>query len=140
MSRAFGIAGISTDGNGQIVIDNPVLVNSSFNFSSPLYPAQITANQNDYNPAGLDTTNIIFLNSNGSINITGLTAPTVQDGRFIIIINNGTKNITLTDNSASSTAANRFNFNGNTLLNPNEGVIIVYDVLNSRWRSAGKAI
>jgi hypothetical protein len=134
------VSGLVLNSNGQLEVSVPFVLQSSFNFNSPLYPTQITADQNNYNPSGLDSANIVFLNSNGSRNITGLVAPTISGGRFIMIINNGTNNITLIDNSASSTASNRFNFNGNTLLNPNEGVIIVYDVLNSRWRSTGKAI
>lgn len=43
---------------------------------SVIYPAQITANQNNYNPTGWDNADIVFLDADGNYNITGFAAPT----------------------------------------------------------------
>lgn len=63
------------------------------------------------------------------------------DGRVIVIVNNGAKNITLlNDDGATGTAANRFKFAGgagdNLIVAPDGIVTLVYDgtSTNHRWR------
>jgi hypothetical protein len=106
--------------------------------SSILSPAAFAATQNNYNPAGLADANVLRLTSTGAQSITGIVAPSTT--KTITIFNIGASNITLTDASASSVAANRFQMNGNIILGANEGVILWYDVTTTRWRAAGKAI
>ena len=107
-------------------------------YSSILSPAAFAATQNNYNPAGLADANVLRLTSTGAQSITGITAP--SETKTIIIFNIGAANITLTDASAGSVAANRFQMNGNTILGPNEGIILWYDITTARWRAAGRAI
>ena len=110
------------------------------NLNAPIYPPQITANQNDYNPAGFQTANIMLINSNAPRDITGLIAPVPVEGRVMHILNNGTKNITLKNNDAASLAANRFELDSNVTFGPNDGVILVYGILIGRWRMTGSHI
>jgi hypothetical protein len=63
------------------------------------------------------------------------------DGRVIVLVNNGAKNITLlNDDGATGTAANRFKFAGvagdNLIIAPDGVVTLVYDgtSTNHRWR------
>jgi hypothetical protein len=95
-------------------------------------PAQITANQNDYNPAGWSAVNTLFLSTDASRNLTGLT--TGASGRLAFLFNIGSFPIILISESASSTAANRFTLAGNTVLLPNQGILLRYDATASRWR------
>ena len=69
-------------------------------------PAQITANQNNYNPTGLSTARTMTINSDASRDITGLAAQ--ADGRVITIINNGSQNIVFKNQNGGSSAANQF--------------------------------
>lgn len=107
-------------------------------FSSILTPAAFAATQNDYNPVGLADANVLRLTSTGAQSVTGIVAP--ASTKTIIVYNIGAANITFVNASAGSTAANRFEMNGNTLLNPNEGAIFWYDITTQRWRCAGRAL
>lgn len=90
----------------------------------------IGASQNDYNPAGLSETGFLAVTATaGALSITGLQGGV--EGRVMIIANVGTNDITLANESASSTAANRFAA-GQTLF-VREWVWLVY--LGSRWRT-----
>lgn len=96
-------------------------------------PSQITANQNDYNPTGLQYANVLRLTTDASRNITGLQKG--YFGRKLMVMNVGSNDIVLTDDDgATSTAANRFEFGGNILVAPSEAVELWYDTTSSRWR------
>ena len=101
-------------------------------FTGIISPAQITADQNNYNPTGFATAETIRLSSDATRNITGLTAGT--DGDFITIFNIGSFNIVLNNEHASSTAANRFALNSDITLLPNHSVRLSYDGTSARWR------
>jgi hypothetical protein len=103
-----------------------------------LTPAQITANQNDYNPTNLATASVLRLDSDASRDVTGLAGG--ADGRVIIIDNISTAldgTIVLKNESASSTAGNRFSFDGDKVLDPGESMILQYDSTASRWKQRG---
>jgi hypothetical protein len=79
--------------------------------------------------------NISLNNTSGStFNVTGLTNGI--EGRIARLFNTGTGNISIPNESASSTAANRFtNAGGGTITIPvGSSVVYVYDALSSRWR------
>ncbi|NUU41371.1 hypothetical protein [Tardiphaga robiniae] len=105
-------------------------------YSYPLIPAQITANQNDYNPTDLSIAETILLNSDAARTITGIAGGAF--GRNIKLINRGSFEITLANSSASSTAANRFLFEADIVMRPNAAVEIQYSTTDSRWmRTSG---
>lgn len=108
----------------------------------------LTADQNNYNPAGLSTAGILQIKSNASPrNITGLQAPTpqTQSGRQLLLWNlSAGFNITLKQGSASSSAANQFECPGETdyTLAWGHSVLLyyVYDYdggLNAKWLVVG---
>lgn len=101
-----------------------------------LSPSQITANQNDYNPTGLSTASVLKLNSDISRAITGLAGG--ADGRLLIVMNTGAadapRDITLSGESASSSAANRFA--ASTTVRPGDTVFLLYDAIAARWKSS----
>lgn len=100
--------------------------------NSSISPAQITANQNDYAPTGLSQNYILRLNTDASRDITGISAG--LSGEEKLIINVGAQDIVLKDESASSTAANRFALNADVTIQADEAVKIWYDGTSSRWR------
>lgn len=102
-------------------------------FSTPaLSPAQITADQNNYNPG---TGWFQRWSSDASRNITGLVAGV--DGQIIEIWNIGSQNIVLQNENASSTAANRFTTStgADLTLTANKCAKARYDTTSARWRA-----
>ena len=105
--------------------------------SGALSPAQITTTpQHNYSPAGLATATSLRLDCNPACTISGLA--TGAAGRFLPVHNVGTQNITLPAESASSTAANRFDFPGDLTLIPKAAFVLQYDATapNPRWRTS----
>lgn len=97
---------------------------------------QITSDQNDYD-VGAKQRSSIGLSSDAARNITGILATSVNDGAFLFIQNRGSFAITLKDESASSSAANRFALNADLVLDADAGCILQYDATSSRWRALG---
>lgn len=97
-------------------------------------PAEITANQNNYEPgAGKD---IFRLTADAARNITGIVAR--NDGDAILLINvDSTDAITLKHASSDSTDVNRIlvPWEGDYVLSAKGGAaLLVYDGTTDRWR------
>ena len=114
-----------------------ITASGSFTVSGILSPAQITADQNDYNPTNLSTAAVLRLNTDASRNLTGLAGG--ADGRVILIHNIGSFALVLKDESASSTAGNRFALNADVSLGADSSTMLQYDSTSSRWRAIGGA-
>jgi hypothetical protein len=101
--------------------------------------AAIASDQNDWNPAGLSTASTIRVDPGGSSrNITGIAGGSAARLLRITNVAAGTQTITLVNESASSTtAANRFTFSANQVIQPNQSVFLMYDDIGLRWRAAG---
>lgn len=109
------------------------VVFEDFALSGDISPAQITANQNDYNPTGLADASVLRLSTDASRNITSIAGG--ADGRVLLILNVGSNNLVLKDDDgATGTAGNRFAFSGDVTLAGDQGAIIWYDSTSSRWR------
>ena len=108
----------------------------AFSFTGIITPAQITADQNDYNPTGLATATILRLTSDAARNITGIVAPSTNANGRILHLQNvntlGGPNISTVSESASSSAANRII--GAVGITPATGRTLWYDNTSSRWR------
>jgi hypothetical protein len=115
-----------------------LVVDKSVSFRSDLTPAQITANQNDYAPAGHADAFMFRLSTDASRNITGLQGGT--DGRIIDLVNVGSFPFVLTDDDVLSTAANRFRLEGPVTVRPDQGISLIYDTVLSRWRTFNTAL
>jgi len=96
-------------------------------------PAQIVANTDEDNPAGLSTATVLRLSTDASRNLTGIVGGT--DGRLLNICNIGAFNLVL-KHDVTSTAANRFYCPGSAdfTLTPNSTATLLYDSTSSRWR------
>jgi hypothetical protein len=98
-------------------------------------PAALGSDQNDWNPTSLSTAQVIRASASTSgIDLTGLSGG--ADGRLLALVNVGTTyTLTLKDENASSSAANRFALGGYDLaINPTGAAILIYDATSSRWR------
>lgn len=105
---------------------------STFSLSGTISPAQITSDQNDYNPTGLSSATTVRLTSDAVRAITGLAGGAT--GRIVILHNVGSYGITLPDESGSSAAANRFAMTTNFTLMADQSVTLQYDATSQRWR------
>lgn len=113
-------------------------ITTGLGLTGVISPTSLATSQNNYNPAGLPTASILRLTSSANVNITGLAGG--ASGRIIALFNVGTTNtITLVNESASSTAANRFALPNNVTLSPSDSIILRYDGTSSRWRIIGSS-
>lgn len=117
------------------------ILEGAFGLASAITPAALSANTDDYNPAGLATAQMIRQAVTTPINLTGLLAGV--EGRIIVLQNNtalpGTDAMTLVHESGSSAAANRFFLasGANLAIPPIGSVILRYT--GSRWFCIGKS-
>jgi hypothetical protein len=95
-------------------------------------PPQITANQNDYNPTGVASACVLHLSSDASRNVTGLAGG--AEGRVVGLVNIGSQPIVLSDESASSSAANRFTLGTSLTVAAKQAAMLRYDGTAARWR------
>jgi len=93
------------------------------------------------NNIGIPQTSFVRITGpSGVFNITGITKPAKAgnnnpDGTIIILYNTTSQNMTITNNSGSSTAANRILTNtGSDVATTGTGVVTcIYSVTDSRW-------
>lgn len=128
-----GSSALTFDGTDLATTENFKL-GKQLHLQGDLTPAQITADQNNYNPTNLANATILRLDTDNNWTITGLQGG--ADGRIITVVNKGSKFIYLAHESGSSTAANRFWIPGarNQAIYPNQSAILEYDSTDSRWR------
>lgn len=102
-------------------------------------PDQITAQQNNYDPTGLEGAFCMRLATDATRAITGLLAPPPAAGRLVLIVNVGSNDLKLTHEDASSDAENRFNFSGaaDVTLTTLSTLLIYYDSTSERWIALG---
>jgi hypothetical protein len=95
-------------------------------------PAQITADQNNYAPAA---GYFQRWSSDAARTVTGMVS--AADGTVRLIWNVGAQSIILANESASSTAANRFTTStaASLTVTANKCALCVYDLASTRWRA-----
>jgi hypothetical protein len=128
---------ITIDAAGTELLSTDCMECSVVALPSDITPAQLTSDQNDYNPTGLGLASTLRVSSDAARTITGLTGG--ADGRIVILHNVGGNAITLKDESASSAAANRFALAADLVLGADECCTLHYDATSSRWRVIGAA-
>lgn len=104
-------------------------------FTGVLTPAPFSTQQDNYNPTDLTTSSSIRFNPGADSDMTGIAGG--ASGRQMTLVNtNPTFIVTLRNENASSTAANRFLLpNGlDVRLLPNYVCVLQYDSLTGRWR------
>ena len=108
-------------------------VTTGFVLNGVISPTALTTDTNDYNPTGFATASTLRISSTTAVNLTGLAGGV--SGRVVILTNVGTQRITLTDEDANSTAANRFALPVSVRLSAEDSIILQYDGTSSRWRA-----
>lgn len=116
---------ISLSGTAEVFITN---LAESFLGQGLLSPSQITSNQNDYSPTSLAKSSTVQLDVDAARSITGLATGWL--GRVVTLIGDDTYPITLPAASSSSSAANRFNFAHDLVLQPKRAVVLRHNGTN----------
>lgn len=129
---AAGVTGqfLSTNGSGVLSWSNPG------DNASVITPAQITADQNNYNPTGFSTAEKVRLTANDLYVITGLSAPTSATSfKEVTFTNVGVYTILFSSEDTDSTAANRIIIEEKVFaLYPRTSATFYYDNVSDRWR------
>lgn len=109
-------------------------INAALAALTVITPPQITGNQNNYNPTGLATAELIRLSTDASRDITGIAA--LSTTRRVTVMNVGAQNIVLKNQSGSSSAANQIACPGlaDFTINVGDAVDMLYDTTASLWR------
>jgi len=107
--------------------------NRSGTVTTPITPAALAANTNNYAPTGYATADTIRMSATAHYLLTGISSSGIVDQQVITLNNVGTYTITLRNQSASSTAANRFSFPYDLPLFPGSYIQIRYSTTTSRW-------
>lgn len=99
-------------------------------------PAQLTANTDDWDPAGLSTADIIRASTDASRNLTGIVAPDYT--RTLVLVNVGAFDLVL-KHDTTSTAANRFYCpnDADLTLSKDSAIWLEYDLTSARWQVVG---
>jgi hypothetical protein len=128
-------------GNANFTIVNDELkaafvrLTSALTFDSEATQA-LAVNTNDL-PA--PTVNGLRLNVTANCNLTGINPITLTNSMtLLLIVNVGSNTVTLKNNDAGSLAANRFLFDADLDLTPNNGCVLLYDLTSLRWRLVAK--
>ncbi len=142
----FGLVGadtfklkVSADGSGWIEaldIDQDtgnVTLPRGLSLTGVISSAQITADQDDYAPAGLAAASVLQISADAPRGISGLAGG--GEGRCLTVINVGSQPVTLLNESASSSASNRFSLNDSLVMSAKQAVILRYDGTAARWQA-----
>src|SRR5690606_22105096 len=95
------VQGVTGGAGGRLFINDDAtnvylrLTGAQFRLASILSPSQITSNQDDYSPTGLNKATILRLSSDASRDITGLAGG--ASGITFLVFNVGSNNIVLKD-------------------------------------------
>jgi hypothetical protein len=151
----FGLVGsdvfkLKVSSDGTAFVESLMIDQASGNVTLPrglsltgvVSPAQMTANQNDYNPAGLASASVLNLSSDAARSLSGLAGG--SEGRVLVLLNVGSQPIILSNESGASTAANRFALGGDLAIGARQSAVVRYDGAASRWyalvRPAGREV
>lgn len=94
-------------------------------------PAVITADQNNFSPAGLASARVLRISTDARRAFTGMLSG--SDGQAVVIHNSGNFPEVFKKENASSTAANRFAFGAT--LGGGQSMQVMYDATTARWRA-----
>jgi microcystin-dependent protein len=111
--------------------DSVSSVSQDWAISGVLTPPTLTGNQDNYNPAGMDSATMLRLSSDATRSITSIQAGTA--GRVLKLINIGAFKILLLAETGG-TATNRLALDDDVALWPLDTATLWYDQTSTRWR------
>jgi hypothetical protein len=132
---------------GNLNVSGSVSLSGGLQFGSTFATASLVGNTNNLNITNLASSILVRMSSTGNYDLTGIVVPDNTITYFFNIFNinpqaptPGSYSITFKNQNAGSTAQNRFLFGSDINVQPGEGVTLIYDPVDLRWRSPGKNI
>ncbi len=132
---------------GDLVVNGSVIFSGGLQFGGNFSSASLSANTNNLLITGLASSILVRISSTANVDLTGIVVPDNTKAYFFNIFNinpqapaPGAYSITFKNQNAGSTAQNRFLLGADVNLQPGEGVTLIYDPVDLRWRSPGKNI
>lgn len=110
--------------SGGLVYGNSVTVAISSNVDNLVIP-------------DLENTVLVRLDVSGNRSITGIIPVNTDDAQEIRVFNVGTGNLSFKDNDSGSDPENRFLLGGDKNVQSDEGLTLIYDPDDDRWRATG---
>lgn len=110
-------------------------ISGSLSLTSIISPSSIGSNQNNYAPTGFSTAFYVRQDSSAAVTFTGWAGGAA--GRLFSYSNISAYRHTFSDESSSSTAANRFDLPADLVIEPGATKLFWYDTTSSRWRPVG---
>lgn len=104
----------------------------AFSLSGNISPAALTTSTDNWNPTGLSTASVVRMSATSAIQLTGVLARPA--GTVLSLQNVGSFAIELVADSASSVAANQFDFTRSELVQPGQSLLLQYDATSVGWR------
>jgi len=100
--------------------------------TSTISPTLLSANTDNWNPTGLSGTRVIRIGTTGgNVELRGIVA---QADQIITLVSVTGGDIKITNESATSTASNRFALQNDTTFKNGQAVTIWHDATTDRWR------
>ena len=128
---------------GTLTVSGPLELEGGLQFGSSYASATLTGDTDDLLIANLASSILVRLecDAGGTDNLTGIVVPDNTKTYFLSIFNVGTTGlIKFKNDDAGSTAQNRFLIGADRSVQAEEGIMLIYDPVDLRWRSPGKNI
>ncbi len=133
--------------SGDLTVSGSVNFSGGLQFGGSFSSASLSSNTNNLLISNLADSILVRISSNGNYDLTGIVVPDNTKSYFFNIFNvnpqapsPGAFSITFKNQNVGSTAQNRFLFGNDVNIQPGEGVTLIYDPVDLRWRSPGKNI
>lgn len=125
---------VDTNAITEIKINNAAVTYRK-TYSSTITPAQITSDQDNYNPTGWQTaTTVRISGNNGFRAITSFRSIGILDGEEKKLINVGSYPLYVPSEHPDGIDSNRVNGGQDYIIQPLQSVTITYDSVSNRWR------
>src|SRR5581483_11031011 len=131
-------AAVGGDLSGSLPNPSVAQASGAFALTGVVTPAQITADEDDYDPPGLAAASVLLLSTDATHNLTGFAHGTSVGGRLLVVSNVGAHEIVLKANTGSA-AGNRLLLAQDMTLASNESALFQYDSSAGGWRLAAGA-
>ena len=122
------------DENGNIIIDGTITINGAVNYGGAVI-VEINSNVNNLTIPDIGSQYLVHIESTGSYYIAGIVPNDITKIQPLEIYNTGSNNWTFRDNSPLADANNRFLLGNSKNVQPDEGLKITYDTIDTKWRS-----
>lgn len=125
---------------GSLGMSGSLQLQGGLQFDGTFGEATLTANTDDLVINNLVNSILVRLESTSNVQLTGIEVPDQTKTYFFTVFNVGTNNIIFKNNNVGSLNQNRFLLGGDVTVQGGEGLTLIYDPVDLKFRSPGKNI